>query len=163
VFPGTLSVSINDSGDIAGTYADAGGVFHGYVAAFAVTPQGQVSNLQNTVEDLVSAGTLSPGQGQFLLAPLNAALAALGPASVALTASDPGPRDASLPKLHNPTGAAAERIATNRGHTRATIRDLEEFIGRVRVLVLFRQLSQRDGGKLPDAAESIIRALRSEP
>jgi hypothetical protein len=132
-FPGTLSVSINDLGDITGTYADASGVFHGYVATFAVTPQGQVTNLQNGVEDLVSAGTLSPAQGQFLLAPLNAALTALGAAG----------------------------ISTNRGQTTAAIRDLEEFIGRVRVLTLSGQLSRTVGGALIDVAESIIRTLRN--
>ena len=135
LFPGTLSVSINDLGDITGTYADASGVFHGYAATFAVTPQGQVSNLQTSVEDLVSAGTLTPAQGQFLLAPLNAALAALGAAS----------------------------ISTNRGHTTAAIRDLDQFIGRVRVLTSSRQLSQAVGGTLIDVAESIIRTLRSQP
>ena len=165
LLPGSGGTSINDLGNIAGVYADASGVFHGYVAQFTVAPQGQVSNLQNTVQDFVSAGMLSPGQGQFLLAPLNAALAALGPAnaSAALTASDPGPGDAALPKLHDPAGATAERIATNRGHAAAAIRDLEEFIGRVRLLMLLRRLSHADGGTLIDAAESIIRTLRSQP
>src|SRR5208282_6436894 len=116
-------------------------VFHGYVATFAVTPQGQVSNLQNTVGDLVSAGTLSPRQGQFLLAPLDAALAALGPASdsAALTASDPSRGDAALPKLHDPADATAGRMITNRSHAGAAIRGLEEFIGRVQLLMLSRQ------------------------
>ena len=162
---GTASFSINDLGKITGAYADPNGMLHGYVAQFTATPQAQVSNLQNTVGDFVSAGTLSPGQGQFLLAPLNAALAALGPAtdSAALTASDPGQRAAALPRLHGPAGATAERIATNRGHDRAAIRDLEEFIGRVRLLMLLRRLSHADGGTLIDAAESIIRTLRSQP
>jgi hypothetical protein len=164
-FPGTLSVSINDLGDITGTYADASSVFHGFIATFAVTPQVQVSNLQNTVEDLVSAGTLSPRQGQFLLAPLDAALAALGPASdsAALAASDPSRGDAALPKLHDPADAAAGRIVTNRSHAVAAIRDLEEFIGRVRLLMFSRQLNHAEGGTLIDAAEIIIRTLRSEP
>ncbi len=165
LFPGTVGMSINDSGGITGVYADASGALHGYVAKFIVSPQGQVSNLQNTVEALVSAGTLSPGQGQFLLAPLNAALAALGPAtdSAALTASDTGRGDAALPKLHDPAGATAEQIAANRGNDRAAIRDLEEFIGRVRLLMLLRRLSHAEGDTLIDAAESIIKTLRSKP
>jgi hypothetical protein len=165
LFPGTAGISINDSGDITGVYTDASGVFHGYVAQFTVPQQGQVANLKNTVEGLISAGTLSPGLGQFLLAPLDAALAALGPATAtaALTASDPGQRAAALPRLHGPAGATPERIATNRGHDGAAIRDLEEFIGRVRLLMLLRRLSHADGGTLIDAAESIISTLRSKP
>ncbi len=91
---GTASFSINDLGEITGVYADTNGMLHGYTAQFTAAPQGQVSNLQNTVGDFVSAGILSPGQGQFLLAPLNAALAALGPAtdSAAQPASNPRPR-----------------------------------------------------------------------
>jgi hypothetical protein len=127
LFPGTAVLSINDSGDITGTYADLSGVFRGYVAKFTATPQAQISDLQNTVEALVSTRTLSPVQGQFLLAPLNEALAALGPAAA------------------------------------AAIRDLDEFIGRVRLLVLFRQLSPTEGRTFIDAAESIISTLRSKP
>jgi len=165
LLPGSGGISINDLGVITGAYADASGAFHGYVAQFTVAPQGQVSNLQNTVEDLVSAGTLSPGHGQFLLAPLNGALAALGPASdsAALAASDPGRADVALPKLHDSAGAAAEQIVTNRGHAEAAIRDLQEFIGRVQLLMLSRQLNHADGGTLIDAAKSIIGTLRSKP
>jgi hypothetical protein len=150
LLPGSGGTSINDLGNIAGVYADASGVFHGYVAQFTVAPQGQVSNLQNTVQDFVSAGMLSPGQGQFLLAPLNAALAALGPATAtaAQPASNPG---------------RGEVAPANRGHAAAAIRDLEEFIGRVRLLMLFRQLSHAEGGTLIHAAESIISTLRSKP
>ena len=78
LFPGTLCASINDSGTFTGTYSDALGVFHGFVLQLAITPQAQVANLQNTVEALVSAGTLSPGLGQFLLAPLNACAGRFG-------------------------------------------------------------------------------------
>jgi hypothetical protein len=150
LFPGTIAASINDSGDITGTYADPSGVFHGYVAKFTATPQAQISDLHNLVEDLVSARTLGPGQGQFLLAPLNEALAALGPATA--TAAQPA---------SNPGGG--EVAPANRGHAAAAIRDLEEFIGRVRLLVLFRQLSPTEGRTLIDAAESIISTLRSKP
>ena len=94
--------------------------------------------MQNTVEALVSAGTLNPGLGQFLLAPLNAALADL----------DPG---------HD---AAATRAALDRGHTAAAIRELNEFIGRVRLLVIFRRLNRAEGRILIDAADNIIKALR---
>ncbi len=148
LFQGTATLSINDLGDITGTYADASGVLHGFV--LAVTPEAQVANLQNTVEALVSARTLSPGQGQFLLAPLNAALAALDPAA--------GP---AVEPASNP--GRGEAVPANRGHDRAAIRDLEEFIGRVRLLVLFRQLSPTEGRTLVDAAESISRTLRSQP
>ena len=137
VFPGTASLSINDLGDITGTYADASGGLHGFVLKLAITPEAQAANLQNIVGALVSAGTLSPGQGQFLLAPLNAALAALDPA---------------------PDTAA--RAALDRGHTTAAIRELNEFIARVRLLVIFRRLEPAEGRILIDAADSIITALR---
>jgi len=137
LFPGTAAVSINDLGDITGTYADASGVLHGFVLKLAIAPEAQVANLQNIVEALTSAGTLSPGLGQFLLAPLNAALADL----------DPAP-------------ASAVRAALDRGHTAAAIRELNEFIGRVRLLVIFRRLKPAEGRILIDAANSIITALR---
>ncbi len=139
MFPGTAGVSINDLGDITGTYADASGVLHGFVLKLAIAPETQVANLQNIVEALVSAGTLNPGLGPFLLAPLNAALADL----------DPG---------HD---AAATRAALDRGHTAAAIRELNEFIGRVRLLVIFRRLKPAEGRILIDAADNIITALRA--
>ncbi|MGB7592659.1 MAG: hypothetical protein WBO19_15600 [Terriglobia bacterium] len=139
LFPGTAGVSINDLGDITGTYADASGVLHGFVLKLAIAPETQVANLQNIVEALVSAGTLNPGLGPFLLAPLNAALADL----------DPG---------HD---AAATRAALDRGHTAAAIRELNEFIGRVRLLVIFRRLKPAEGRILIDAADNIITALRA--
>jgi hypothetical protein len=52
------------------------GTYNAFVAKFENTPQAQVTNLQSTVKNLVSTGTLNAGLGQFLLAPLNAALAA---------------------------------------------------------------------------------------
>jgi len=136
LLPGTMPSGINDSGDITGTYLDANGLAHGFV--LIPTPQAQVANLQNIVEALVSAGTLNPGLGPFLLAPLNAALADL----------DPG---------HD---AAATRAALHRGHTAAAIRELNEFIGRVRLLVIFRWLNRAEGRILIDAADNIIKALR---
>jgi hypothetical protein len=135
LLPGTDSASINDSGDITGTYVDANGLVHGFV--LIATPQAQVANLQNTIEALVSAGTLNSGLRQFLLAPLNAALADL----------DPG---------HD----AAVRAALDRGHTAAAIRELNEFIGRVRLLLIFRWLKPAEGRILIDAADNIIKALR---
>jgi hypothetical protein len=134
LLPGTDSASINDAGDITGTYVDANGTLHGFV--LKPTPQAQVASLQNIVEALVSAGILNPGRGQFLLAPLNAALADLDP------------------------GHTAARAALDRGHTAAAIRNLDEFIGRVRLLVLFRHLSHAEGRILIDAADDIIKALR---
>ncbi len=53
--------------------------------------------------------------------------------------------------------------AANRGHAAAAIRDLEDFIGRVRLLMLLRRLSHAEGDTLIDAAESIISTLRSKP
>jgi hypothetical protein len=138
VFPGTFSLSINDLGVLTGGYADANGVLHGFVLKLAIAPETQVANLQNIVEALVSAGILNPGRGQFLLAPLNAALADL----------DPG---------HD---AAATRAALHRGHTAAAIRELKEFIGRVRLLVILRRLKPAEGRILIDAADNIIKALR---
>jgi len=48
-----------------------------FVAKFKNSPREQIANLQNTVKKLVSAGTLNPGLEELLLAPLNAALAAV--------------------------------------------------------------------------------------
>jgi len=129
------------------------------------TPQEQISSLQTTVGGLVSAGTLSPGQGQFLLSPLNAALAALGSATAtaAQPASNPSGGEVAPASLNDPGDATAERITTNRGHVAAAIRDLEEFISRVQLLMSFRRLSRKEGRTLIDAAESIINALRSKP
>jgi len=137
VFPGTFSLSINDLGVVTGGYSDAKGVLHGFVLKLAIAPETQAANLQNIVEALVTAGTLNPGLGPFLLAPLNAALADL----------DPAP-------------ASAVRAALDRGHTAAAIRELNEFIGRVRLLVIFRQLNPAEGRILIDAADNIITALR---
>jgi len=47
-----------------------------FVAKFENTPRAQVGNLQSAVKTLVSTGTLNAGLGQFLLVPLDAALAA---------------------------------------------------------------------------------------
>ena len=135
VFPGTLSLSINDSGVITGGYFDANGVLHGFL--LAITPEAQVANLQYTVEALFPAGTINRGLGQFLLAPLNAALADLDP------------------------GHAAARAALEPGRTTAAIQELNEFIGRVRLLVILRWLKPAEGRTLVDAADSIITALRA--
>ena len=137
VFPGTFSLSINDLGVLTGGYFDGKGIMHGFVLELAIAPETQVANLQNIVEALVSAGTINPSLGPFLLAPLNAALADL----------DPG---------HD----AAARADLDRGHTAAAIRELNEFIGRVRLLVIFRRLNPAEGRILIDAADNIIKALR---
>jgi uncharacterized repeat protein (TIGR03803 family) len=113
------------------------------VAPLANTPQTQIVNLQNTVTSLVSDGTLNPGLGQFLLSPLDGALDDLDPAPAALADLDGG-------------HAAAART----GHARAAIQELEEFIGRVQLLVILRRLKPAEGRILIDAAESIIRVLR---
>ena len=120
---GTFPASINAVGDITGTYTDANGVLHGFV--LTPTAQAQIANLQNTVKALVSARILSPSLGQYLLAPLNAALAALDPS-----------------------------------HTAAAIQDLREFVTRVQLLVIFRQLKPAEGQSLVDAANSLVTALR---
>ena len=61
----------------AGAFQTAfGGASDVFVAKFENTPQAQVANLANAVKALISTGTLNPGLGQFLLVPLNAALAA---------------------------------------------------------------------------------------
>ena len=162
---GTASFSINDLGRITGVYADPNGMLHGYVAQFAVTPQGQVANLQNTVGDFVSAGILSPGPGQFLLAPLDAALAALDPATASAVqpASNSSGGEVARASLDDPGDTTAEPLTRNRGHAVAAIRDLEEFISRVQLLMSFHRLSRKEGRTLIDAAESIISALRSKP
>ncbi|MGO8734753.1 MAG: hypothetical protein ACLQVM_18410 [Terriglobia bacterium] len=163
LLPGTFTLSINDSGVITGGYFEADGAFQGYV--LAITPRAQITVLQNTLEDLVSAGTLRPGQGQFLLAPLNEAMAALGLATAtdARPPSNPSRGEVAPASLDDPGDTMAERINTNRGHAAAAIRDLEEFIGRVRLLMFFRRLSLTEGRTLIDAAECIICTLRSKP
>lgn len=109
-----------------------------WVAKIGNTSQAQVGNLQSTVKNLVSAGTLGPTMGEFLLGPLDAAMAALG---------DPG---------HATNALRAE----DRSPTRAAIRDLEIFIERVQLLVIFRRLRAAEGRILIDAANSLIAALR---
>ena len=120
-----------------------------FVAKLATTPQAQVANLENTVQALVSAGTISPFLGQFLLAPLNAALAALGfgHAAAARPALDPGFATTALTAMRS-------------GRTAAAIRDLDQFIFEVRLLEILRALTKAEGQILIDAAESIITALR---
>jgi hypothetical protein len=121
-----------------------------FVAKFENDPQAQVTNLQSTVKNLVSAGTINSFVGQFLLAPLNAALAALGagPGTAARAALDAGP-------------AADIRSKLDRSHTAAAIRELDVFIIRVRLLVFIRTLTKVEGQILIDAAESLITTLRS--
>ena len=48
-----------------------------FVAKLAITTQAQIVDLERSVQALVSTGTLSPGLGQSLLAPLNATMAAV--------------------------------------------------------------------------------------
>jgi hypothetical protein len=102
----------------------AGSNRNAFVARFENNPEAQVANLANTVKAVVSTGTLNPGSGQFLLAALDEALAAL-----------------------------------NAGRTTAAIRELNEFIGRVQLLVILRQLEPAEGRTLIDAANMIIEAL----
>jgi hypothetical protein len=120
-----------------------------FVAKFENTSQAQVTNLQSTVKNLVSTGILSPGLGQFLLAPLNAALAALGS----------GPATAARVVLD--TGDATTAIAASgTSHTAAAIADLYVFIIKVRLLVGLRALTPTEGQTLINAANSLIAALR---
>ena len=103
-----------------------GGASDVFVAKFENKPQAQVANLADAVKAFMSTGTLNPGLGQYLLAPLNAALAALGGGSAI-----------------------------------AAIRDLQEFIAQVRLLVVFRVLTATEGQTLINAANSVITALGS--
>jgi hypothetical protein len=136
------------------------GAADAYVAKVAITPEEQVANLQNTVMRLVSDGTLGAGLGQFLLAPLNTALAALGsgPATGTVAAIDPGQATGRAAFDHGPATLAP--AALNHRHIAAAIRDLNEFIGRVRLLVLFRRLKPAEGRILIALANGIITALR---
>lgn len=111
-----------------------GGVGNVFVAKFENTPQAQVANLANTVKALVSTGTLNPGLGQFLLAPLKAALAALGttPATAARAASD----------LGDTTPAPA---ISNGGCTAAAILDLDAVYRRCSTSGLL-PYAEADGG-----------------
>lgn len=156
--PGTFSVSINDSATMTGAYFDASGLVHGFL--LATTPQGQVASLQGAVESLVSARTINPAVSQFLLTPLDEALAALGP-----LASSANRRIIAAPaSMDDAKGSVAERAGQYRGRTGTTaaIRDLEEFIGRVRLLELIRRLNNKEARTLIEAAESIINTLHGE-
>ena len=136
------------------------GAADAYVAKVAITPEEQVANLRNTVMRLVSDGTLGAGLGQFLLAPLNTALAALGsgPATGTAAAIDPSQATGRAAFDHGPATLAPAALV--RRHTAAAIRDLNEFIGRVRLLVLFRRLKPAEGRILIALANGIITALR---
>jgi hypothetical protein len=69
----------------AGAFQGAlAGSQNAFVAKFESTSQAQVTNLQSTVKNLVSTGTLNAGLGQFLLAPLNAALTAVNAGRTAI-------------------------------------------------------------------------------
>jgi hypothetical protein len=113
------------------------GLTNAFVAKFENSAQAQVTNLESTVENLVSTGAINPFVGHFLLAPLNAALEALGP--------DP---------------ATAATAASGRRRTAAAIADLNEFIIEVRVVVLLRALNAAEGHTLINAANSLIGELR---
>ena len=124
-YPGALVQGTN--GGFFGTTFQGGAGNDGTVFLLDVplSPQAQIAALQSRVKALVSAGTFNGRLGQFLLSPLNEALAAL-----------------------------------DSGHVPRTIRELVEFIDRVRLLVILRRLTTAEGNTLIDAAESIITPLR---
>jgi len=126
------------------------GTLNAFVAKFENTPRAQVANLANTVKALVIAGSLNLRLSQFLLAPLNAALTALG---------DPSQEAASRAALE-PSYATDSQAASDGGRTMAAVQDLGEFIARVRLLVIFRALTTAEGQTLINAANSLIAALR---
>jgi len=125
------------------------GLDNAFVAKFENALSAQVTNLRNTVKTLVTAGTLSPALSQLLLAPLNAALAALG---------DPSSDSAAQAASGSGHETAARVALVSRQHG-AAIRDLYEFIDRVQFLVILGQLKRVEGRILTDAAKSLITAL----
>jgi hypothetical protein len=123
-----------------------------FVAKFGVSSWSQTAALENQVLTLIDSGTLSTGVGQYLLAPLYAALAALGDPSeetAARAASEAG-RDSS------------ELAAVRCRQVERAIHDLDEFIERVQLLVIFRKLKPSEGRILIDAADKIIRQARAQ-
>jgi hypothetical protein len=140
ITPGAFQTSLTG-------YADA---FITQYTAVGNTPEAQIVNLQDVVKGLITSGALSPALGQSLLVPLNNALSALGdlgPATAVSAASDSTPDSASA-------------TALGRKGARAAILDLEIFIDRVRILVIFGKLKSSEGRVLINAAESIIETLR---
>jgi hypothetical protein len=123
-----------------------------FVAKFGVSAQAQTAALENQVLTLIDSGTLSSALGRPLLALLNDALAALGDPSggTAARAAFEAGRDSSE--------LAAVRC---RGVERA-IYDLDAFIVRVQLLVIFRKLKPSEGRILIDTAEKIIRQARAQ-
>jgi hypothetical protein len=71
-----LTTSANFPTTVGAFQRALAGSQNAFVAKFENSSQAQVSNLQSTVKNLVSTGTLNAGLGQFLLVPLDAALAA---------------------------------------------------------------------------------------
>jgi hypothetical protein len=59
------------------------GISDVFVTKLATTTQAQIVDLERSVQALVFTGTLSPGEGQSLLAPLNATMAAVAHANTA--------------------------------------------------------------------------------
>lgn len=100
---------------------------------------------------LVSDGTLSPALGQFLSTPLNDAQSALG------APGDPAGAKVDFESNHD----AAKVVNSGSSRARAAIRDLEDFILRVQMAEIFGQLKRSEARVLIDAAESIIKELRS--
>jgi uncharacterized repeat protein (TIGR03803 family) len=70
-------VIVDASGNLYGTTSYGGTTGAGVVFRIALGPGAQVANLETTVNALVSTGTLNAGTARILLAPLNAAIAAL--------------------------------------------------------------------------------------
>jgi uncharacterized repeat protein (TIGR03803 family) len=66
---------MDPAGNLYGTTEDGGAYGYGTVFKLVITSQTRIADLQNMVNSLVSAGTLNAGQGQSLLAILDAALA----------------------------------------------------------------------------------------
>ena len=133
----TGTTTASDFPTTAGAFqASLAGIQNAFVAKLENSAQAQVTNLQSTVKNLVSTAKLSPAFAQLLLGPLNAAMAALGPApaTAAPAASDPS------------------RIAL-------AIRDLHAFIGSVRLLVILGRLTPTEGQTLINAANSLIAEL----
>jgi hypothetical protein len=152
-FGGTANVIPPDeSGTVYAWPIGIGWPTQAFVTRIGVSPQAYVAALENQVLTLVDSGTLSTGVGQYLLAPLNAALAALG----------------------DPSGETAARAAFEAGHDSSelaavrcrqverAIQDLDAFIERVQLLVIFHKLKPSEGRTLIDTAKNIIKQARAQ-
>ena len=135
------AVDINALGQIVGFASNASNETHATLwTVESATPVEATQSLIDEVTALVSAGSLTQGEGTSLLAKLNAALR----------------------KLDRSSGTTALAVATqeaNPGDVKATINQLGAFINQVNAFVRSGRLTEEEGQSLIDAVQAIIDAL----